>query len=159
MEIELWVSVLYSPFSSPHYFPPDDVLEHNHLVNKHTMKKSLSFLIALIGVSTLFAFNGTPTETTPVLIANPQNTSFTVQNIFFSDYDNAILFIDFQALPGEIVNVKILKEEVLMMEDEVTDLPLNTIYEINLDIIREGKYTVELVTAEGIVVHKEIWVE
>lgn len=123
------------------------------------MRIPLSFTIALITISSLFAANGNPTETAPVLVANPNNTSFIVQNIFFSDYDNAILFIDFQALPDQILNINILRDDAVMMEDEVTDLPLNTIYELNLDVIRAGKYIVELVTAEGIVVHKEIWVE
>lgn len=123
------------------------------------MKNLLSFAIALLMCTSLFAYNGIPLDDETIVIANPTNTTIPVNNIFFEDNDNSVLFIDFEALAVEITNINILRDKAFMMEDDVTDLPGNTIYEINLDIIRKGKYTVELVTAEGIVVHKNIWVE
>ncbi len=115
-------------------------------------------LVLSLGTS-LLAKSGTPTNVEPILVANPNNSVLHLHDIFFNDSDNSILFIDFQAVSDKIINVNILLDEVLMMEDEVTDVPVNTIYEINLDVIRSGKYIVELVTESGIVVHQDLWVE
>jgi len=119
----------------------------------------MSLMLVLSLGTSLLAKNGNPASSEPIVVANPNNSNLTLHNIFFNDLENKILFIDFEALSDQVINVNILREELVMMEDEVMDVPTNAIYEINLEVIRSGKYTVELVTQSGIVVHQEIWVE
>lgn len=123
------------------------------------MKVQLTFVTALLLSCTTWANNGILSSGSPVIMANPINLDFSLNSIFFSDSDNEVLFIDFEALGDPLLSVNILRDDALMMEDDVSDLPANSIYEINLDIVRTGNYTIELVTSDGIVVHKEIWVE
>ena len=52
--------------------------------------------------------------------------------------------------------LNIYRDGKLMMEDDITDLPNNSIYEINTQVIRKGTYTVELVTKGDIKIRKEI---
>ncbi len=100
------------------------------------------------------AHNGDPVNTEP-------NSSATIilNNIFISDYEGEALFIDFEAVADLIVTLNIIKDKEIMMGDDVQDLPGNTIYEINLDIMRAGTYTVELVTREGISIQKELIID
>ncbi|MEO1410703.1 MAG: hypothetical protein AAFW73_12535 [Bacteroidota bacterium] len=124
------------------------------------MKVLLPLFLASILTFPLSASHGPTISTGPTLVLdNPTGFNLSLQNIFFADTANEVLFIDFEAIGDQLQEVNILRGEALMMEDDVSDLPTDSIYEINLDIIREGTYTIELVTVEGIVVHKEIWVE
>ncbi|MEM1319792.1 MAG: hypothetical protein AAGG75_06010 [Bacteroidota bacterium] len=79
--------------------------------------------------------------------------------IFFEDIEGELLFIDFEAIGDGIVQLNILKGQGLMLQDDVTDLPANTIYELNLEVFRSGTYTIELVTDKDIKIHKEITIE
>ncbi|MFK8103416.1 MAG: hypothetical protein AB8G15_12860 [Saprospiraceae bacterium] len=79
--------------------------------------------------------------------------------IFFQDEDNTTVFIDFSLVLEPIAEVNIHKAGSLMMEDDVRDLPSDTIYELNLSVIRDGSYILEVVTADGESVFKEIIVE
>ncbi len=123
------------------------------------MKVQLPIFLALFLAFNLSAHDGIYTTGPTTVLVNPTSYILSLQDIFFADSANEVLFIDFEAIGDQLVEVNILRNETLMMEDDVSDLPTNSIYEINLDIIRAGNYTIELVTAEGIVVHKEIWVE
>jgi len=99
------------------------------------------------------ANNGTPTNVEPTVKEPTSPIAFS--KIFYSDYANTTLFVDFEALGGQFTQLNILREDELMLEDNVSDLPTNTIYEINLEVLRAGEYTLELETPEGIKVIKE----
>ena len=101
----------------------------------------------------LMANNGTPTNPTPVV--EKPTSSIAFSKIFYSDYANTTLFIDFEALGNQFAELNILRDDKLMLEDNVTDLPSDTIYEIDLEVLRAGAYTLELKTPEGIKVIKE----
>lgn len=90
-------------------------------------------------------------------LSNDDPTDLT--EIFYSDFESDLLYIDFKAVGDRVTQLNILKDDNLMMEDDVTDLPDNTIYELNLDVLRQGNYTVELVCEQGITIRKRIVIE
>ena len=104
------------------------------------------------------ATNGVP-KNFKVLDIIAESTPYSFNSIFFFDDENELLFIDFESIADDLMMLNIYRDGNLMMEDDVTDLPDNTIYEINTNVIRKGKYTVELVTANDIRIRKEIFVE
>lgn len=98
-----------------------------------------------------FANNGSP--------SNNVATKYNVSKIFYNDFEEELLFVDFEMLGADIFSISILKEELLIMEDDVRDLPSNTIYEINLDHIEPGGYTLEIITEENIRIIKEFVID
>jgi len=101
----------------------------------------------------MIASNGNPVSVDPP--AERPTSSIAFSKIFYSDYSNTTLFVDFEALGNQFVQLNLLRDDKLMMEDNVSDLPSNTIYELNLEVLRAGDYTLELETPEGIKVIKE----
>ncbi|MCB0618582.1 MAG: hypothetical protein KDC43_24810 [Saprospiraceae bacterium] len=75
---------------------------------------------------------------------------------FFVDEENQIYYIDFETISVNLSDV-ILKSasgDVLMREN-VLDLPVNTIYEIDLSKYGPGAYEIELRSFTGII-RKEV---
>lgn len=111
-------------------------------------------ILCLFASVQLTASNGNPLKGN-----NPPTpkteTSISFSDIFYSDYENTTLFIDFESLGNQFSELNILRADQLMMEDDIRDLPTNTIYEINLEVLRAGTYVLELKTPDGIKVHKE----
>ena len=71
--------------------------------------------------------------------------------IFFTDKVNQLLFIDFEALGEEVNELKILNDETVVLKEDVSRLPENAIYEINLKNLESGKnYKILLNTPFGI---------
>lgn len=64
---------------------------------------------------------------------------------FFTDTDNKIFFIDFQSFNVNL-NEIIVKDQSgkVVLEEKVFDLPVDTIYELDLTKFKSGKYAVEL---------------
>ena len=123
------------------------------------MKKiilSLSMTLSLF--SFVFAHNGDPVIPAKKTITTTIS-GVSLDKIFLSDYEGAALYVDFEAIDDQIVEVNLLKEDKLVMEDNVRDLPGNTIYELNLTILGTGKYTLVLMTNEGIGIQKTILID
>lgn len=115
-------------------------------------------------ISLLFAASVSATNNHPHL-ENPNRSKFTpfftidFNKIFFFGEDESVIFIDFQAFANPLASIVLKQEEKVMMIDEVSDLPFNAIYELNLEIMRPGQYTLELETEDGIKILKDIRVE
>jgi len=116
------------------------------------LHNKLTFICLLI-VAQLSAFNVHPN--TGVEPTDNTETAVKFSKIFYSDYENTTLFIDFQSLGNQFSELNIIRNDQLMMTDDIKDLDISTIYEINLEVFREGTYTLELKTPDGIKVHKE----
>ncbi|MEM9822300.1 MAG: hypothetical protein AAF985_14550 [Bacteroidota bacterium] len=111
-------------------------------------------LLNLFFVTQLFASSGAPKwGVEPIKTSSEAVVSFS--KIFYSDYENTTLFVDFNSLGNQFSELNILRDNRLMMTDDIRDLDINTIYEINLEVFREGTYILELKTPDGIKVHKE----
>ncbi len=118
--------------------------------------KVLNYLTLFLCLSTtVAATNGIPENfKTPFGVLTEGGHSF--NNIFFTDEEDNLLFVDFSVVADRLEELNIWREGKLMLEDKIIDLPRNTIYELNLNIMREGTYIVELVTEHGIKIQKEI---
>ena len=122
------------------------------------MKLRLTNVIVLLSICfTLNATNGIP-EPFRMLETFKISEKLNIENAFFSDTENELLFIDFEVISDDLMMLNIWRNGKLMMEDDVTDLPNNTIYEINTKVIRKGIYTIELITSRDIKIRKEIMV-
>lgn len=64
---------------------------------------------------------------------------------FFVDEESKTYFIDFQNLNVNL-NAIVVKDETgkIVLDDKVFDLPVDTIYELDLSRLAKGRYKVEL---------------
>ncbi|MEM8907903.1 MAG: hypothetical protein AAGD05_08665 [Bacteroidota bacterium] len=108
-------------------------------------------ILSLLFSAQLWAKSGTP----PGGGTPKEKTVILFSEIFYSDYENTTLYVDFKSLGNQFSELNILRDHQLMMQDDIRDLPLNTIYELNLSVFRQGTYVLELKTPDGIKVHKE----
>ena len=73
--------------------------------------------------------------------------------------NNQQVFVDFESITDDLVSLNLWRSDKIMMEDDISDLPGNTIYELNTSLFRSGHYTIELVTLQGVKIHKKITIE
>jgi len=69
---------------------------------------------------------------------------------FYSDDDSKLFYIDFEKLTFNVSDIVLIDqkgEEVF--SDDVLDLPVNSIYELDLNKFEPGTYSVELRTFTG----------
>lgn len=80
---------------------------------------------------------------------------------FHTNKENKLLYIDFETLGGKMSRLvlKSAQEEVVVEDNHLFDLPVNTIYEVNLENLERGSYFVELYTYDHKVIKKEISVQ
>jgi hypothetical protein len=72
-------------------------------------------------------------------------------NIFFTDAVNQLLFIDFEALGEEVSLLTVVSGETIFIKEDISKLPTNAIYEIDLKQLESGKnYKLLLNTPLGI---------
>lgn len=80
-------------------------------------------------------------------IAQIDNTSNATQAefSFFKDDSNKIFFIDFETIDVNLNEIIVKDEEGnVLITDAVSNLPVNTIYELDCSNFGDGKYVVEL---------------
>lgn len=123
------------------------------------MKIKVTTILVLLSICfNLNATNGVPKNFEAIDIISASKP-YTFNSIFFFDNENELFFIDFEAISDDLMMLNIYRDGGLMMEDDITDLPNDAIYEINTNVIRKGIYTVELVTSNNIKIRKEILVK
>ena len=64
---------------------------------------------------------------------------------YFNDLGN-ILLIDFDIIGDQIKTVKISKNGEVVKAEDVSEMPEDSVYELNLNFLSKGKYTVELIS-------------
>ncbi len=76
-------------------------------------------------------------------IAQTDNTQ--AEFSFFKDDSNNIFFIDFETIDVNLNEIVVKDEEGnVLITDAVSNLPVNTIYELDCSNFGNGKYVVEL---------------
>lgn len=76
--------------------------------------------------------------------------------LFMSDYDNSILFIDFQEVNIKFTKLSIFQNDAVVIEEDISDLLPSTIYEVNFDQLdKSHTYVLKLETADGFTINKE----
>ena len=75
---------------------------------------------------------------------------------FYSDQNDQLYYIDFENLKMNLSDI-IVKNAIgeTLLEEEVMDLPVNTIFEIDFSEFGSGKYQIELRSFTG-VINKDI---
>lgn len=70
----------------------------------------------------------------------------------FHDAENNFYYIDFEMIKVNISDVVIRDEKnKVIFEEDVFDLPVNTIYELDMNAFKAGKYRIELRTFTDII--------
>lgn len=123
----------------------------------------LSKFIAIVALAMPFASSAT-TNINPIVgplskVVSIVNDYYSLDKIFFNDEEGEAIFVDFEVIKDDIIELNVMRDSKLMMQDIVTDLPGNAIYEINLDVFRKGAYTIEIVTKEQIKIQKVVFVD
>ncbi len=123
------------------------------------MHRFLLLAALLLTTSILSAQEAIPTKnmmsfTTP----SSEAINGTTQS-FFADTGSKVFFIDFQSLSVNL-NEIIVKDELgsVILEDKVFDLPVDTIYELDLTKFKRGKYAIELKSFTS-TIHKNVTVK
>lgn len=80
---------------------------------------------------------------------------------FHTNKQSKLLYIDFETLGGKMSRlvVKSAQEQIIMEDNHLFDLPVNTIYEVNLENLERGSYFVELYTYDHEIIKKEISIQ
>ncbi len=85
------------------------------------------------------------TATPSLAVALPGGEEDAPADAFYSDRDNQLLFIDFAQLSVNLENVVVRNQAgKVLFEEEVTGLPVDAIYELDLSVYTPGAYRVEL---------------
>ena len=75
---------------------------------------------------------------------------------FYIDEEQEIYYIDFEKINVNLNDLKVINADgEVVLEDQLYELPVNTIYELDLSELPEGTYEVALRTFTG-VISKEI---
>lgn len=73
-----------------------------------------------------------------------------------SDYENSMLFIDFEVVNIKFIKLTIFQNDALVVEEDISDLLSSTIYEVNFDQLNKSHtYVLKLETADGFTINKE----
>jgi len=122
------------------------------------MKKYISIIVLFILTNLTVLANDTNNNLFP---SDPLTTTTEalINNAFYSNETNDMVFIDFEDIKLTIYKINIIQNDVTIMEEDVKDLPQNMIHEIDLTIFEKGNYTVELITQDEIKIRKKITIE
>ncbi|RMF31473.1 MAG: hypothetical protein D6765_01730 [Bacteroidetes bacterium] len=109
-------------------------------------KKWLILSLLVFGSQILFAqtSSNAPSDQHSLLGLSSDSWSF------YMDHENKVLFIDFETIPVNLSEVVIRNREgKVVWKDELWNLPVNSIYEVNLKPFPAGDYEVELKSFTG----------
>jgi len=85
-------------------------------------------------------------------LLNLNNTDWS----YYIDDEQHIYYIDFEKINVNLNDIKVKNDAgEVVLEDQLYELPVNTIYELDLSTFPKGKYQVELRTFTG-VISKEV---
>jgi len=97
-----------------------------------------------------------------IFASNPTNPptgkseTSVLSKLFISDYNNSMLFIDFEVVNIKFTKLSIFQNDALVMEEDISDLLSSTIYEVNFDQLNKSHtYVLKLETVDGFSINKE----
>lgn len=102
------------------------------------------------------------TSSTDIDWANFENELTDEDNwSFHTNQEGKLLYIDFESLGGKMnrLVLKSSEKDVLIEDNHLFDLPINTIYEVNLEKLKRGSYFVELYTYDNKIIREEITIQ
>ncbi|WMX12449.1 MULTISPECIES: hypothetical protein [unclassified Aureispira] len=80
---------------------------------------------------------------------------------FHTNQEGKLLYIDFESLGGKMnrLVLKSSEKDIVIEDNHLFDLPINTIYEVNLEKLKRGSYFVELYTYDNKIIREEITIQ
>jgi hypothetical protein len=98
-------------------------------------------------------------EEVAILHHNNSQISFGNEDwTFYLDKENKVYYIDFESISVNLSDLKLVDERGgVVLSDKLWDLPVNTIYELDLKGLKPGNYKIELRSYTG-VIEKEVLV-
>ena len=112
------------------------------------MKKLFSAAAFMVAFSVTTPLNAQLLSIAP----NGNETSKQIETVkdwsFYTDHENQILYIDFEKIDVNLssVSVKDANNKPVFKDENLWQLPVNTIYEVDFSGKPKGQYTVELRT-------------
>ena len=114
----------------------------------------LTFCFIIILLST---FTSVATSKSVIKLTDSEDLDdYHLSHIFYlNDFGN-LLFIDFDVIEEKLEKVRILKDSRIIKQEDISELPSSTIYELDLTDYKTGNYTVELSTDNKTKIRKEV---
>ena len=110
------------------------------------------FIIILLSI-----FTSVATSKSVIKLTDAEDLDdYHLSHIFYLNDIGNLLFIDFDVIEEKLEKVKILKDNRIIKQENITDLPSNTIYELDFTDYKSGNYTVELSTNNKTKIRKEV---
>ena len=71
---------------------------------------------------------------------------------FYLDQEKKVYYIDFESINVNLSDIKVINEQgEVVLNDKLWDLPVNTIYELDMRNLKPGKYRIELRTYTSVI--------
>ncbi len=78
---------------------------------------------------------------------------------FYLDAEKRVYYIDFESINVNLNNLKVKNSKGdVVLSDDLSNLPVDTIYELDMQHMKPGKYHIELRSFTG-VIRKEVMIE
>jgi len=117
--------------------------------------KNLILITALSFSLPLFA-------STNISFTDPDPSTIQVyqtEKIFFDNDNNDLVFVDLETINQQVVQINVLQDDTVVMEEDVAELPQNTIHEVELTLFEKGTYTIEIVTLDNVSITKQVTIQ
>jgi len=113
----------------------------------------LTGLFVVLSISFLSAQGSASVNTKKPNILEPsQFTTSTDEWAFYFDNENKVYYIDFESINVNLSDIKLFNQAGEMVKsDKLWDLPVNTIYELDIHDLKPGNYKIELRSYTGVI--------
>ncbi|MBI1224130.1 MAG: hypothetical protein GC192_02735 [Bacteroidetes bacterium] len=117
----------------------------------------LSLLFLVFTISSVSAQSSASVDSKkPTILSSEEFSISSDEWTFYLDKDNKVYYIDFESISINLNDIRVFNQEgEIVKSDKLWDLPVNTIYELNIGDLKPGNYKVELRSYTG-VIEKEI---
>ncbi len=132
------------------------------------MKSLFLFLFASILTTQSFGQTTTANSSAAIISSTPKEIDWAnfeneleetkEPEAFYKNQTGKSFFIDFEILGGKMerLELKSLENLIVYEDNHLFDLPVNTIYELNLEKLTRGTYLVELYTFNDEIIKEQI---
>ena len=115
-------------------------------------KSLFAFVLLCFLSNSIFAQSSASAEEN-MFVSNFTLTELPDENwSFYKDEENQLYFIDFEKINFNLSEIIVKNDNGdILIQDDVLDLPVNTIYEIDLSDYGSGNYHVEMRSFTGVI--------
>ena len=117
--------------------------------------KKFSFLLGLFAFALLPEINAQMAAKSPyaATLSTSETAVLAINDwSIYADMDSRTYFIDFEQLAVNVNEILVIDQEGnVLWQEEVYDLPVNSIYELDFSSYSSGNYTIELQAFTGVI--------